>query len=73
MKIIPSVLWKPALAIDAGIAPAMAIVTSAFNSDHPNYVCCFLVPKLSIPKFRNSVKFHPQKWHSSFRVPFFNF
>ncbi len=36
-------LWKTALAIDAGIAAAMAIVTSAFNSDHPNYVCCYHV------------------------------
>jgi hypothetical protein len=51
MKIIPSVLWKHALAIGAGIAVAMAIVTSAFNSDHPNYVCCYYVPKFGIPKF----------------------
>jgi hypothetical protein len=63
---IPSVLWKSALAIDGGIAAAMAIVTSAFNSDHPNYGCRFLVPKFSIPKFRNNVKFHPKKWHSTF-------
>jgi len=28
-----------ALAIGAGTAAAMAIVASAFNSDHPNYVC----------------------------------
>jgi hypothetical protein len=78
MKIIPSVLWKHALAIDAGIAAAMAIVTSAFNSDHPNYVCCYCVPKFSIPKFWKNVKFHPKKWHSLFqnlhlRVSVFNF
>jgi hypothetical protein len=36
---------KGALAIGAGIAAAMAIVASAFNTDHPN----MLEPTKSIP------------------------
>jgi hypothetical protein len=33
------VLWKGALAIGGGRAAVLAIVTRAFNNDHPNYVC----------------------------------
>jgi hypothetical protein len=33
------VLWKGALAIRGGRAAVLAIVTRAFNNDHPNYVC----------------------------------
>jgi hypothetical protein len=35
---VPWVLWKGRLAIGSGTAYAMAIVASAFNSDHSNYV-----------------------------------
>jgi len=33
------VLWKGALAIGGGRAAVLAIVTRAFNNDHPNYLC----------------------------------
>jgi hypothetical protein len=33
------VLWKGALAIGGGTAAVLAIVTRAFNNDHPNYLC----------------------------------
>jgi hypothetical protein len=33
------VLWKGALAIGGGKAAVLAIVTRAFNNDHPNYLC----------------------------------
>ncbi len=32
-------LWKGASANGGETAAAMAVVASAFNSDHPNYVC----------------------------------
>jgi hypothetical protein len=35
---VPSLLWKSGLAIGSGTAYAMAIVASAVNSDHSNYV-----------------------------------
>jgi len=33
------VLWKDALAIGGGTAAVLAIVTTAFSNDHPNYLC----------------------------------
>ncbi len=33
------VLWKGALAIGGGTAAVLAIVTTAFSNDHPNYLC----------------------------------
>jgi len=36
------VLWKGSMATEAGTAAAMAMVVSACNSYHPNYVYCLI-------------------------------